>query len=204
MGIDGANRLKEGSMATAGCNSNTDPLALDTPFANQSGPCESGTGMHHAMRSCSVNAIRRKAGIASGHPRIGAGANYRSITNQSETYEGGRRPLPGGSAAETRKCSVAQKRPGSAGAPGSNDTSSSPPPRGGGRTARAPADVHALITTPFWPVYVTKDMLGEATNLKLILTAGVGSTIVAHLGEAAEQGITVAEITGSARRGPSV
>jgi formate dehydrogenase len=40
-----------------------------------------------------------------------------------------------------------------------------------------------LITTPFWPVYVTKDMLGEAENLKLILTAGVGSDHV-DLGEA--------------------
>ena len=56
------------------------------------------------------------------------------------------------------------------------------------------ADV--LITTPFWPVYVTKEMLGEASNLKLILTAGVGSDHV-DLGEAAERGITVAEITGS-------
>jgi formate dehydrogenase len=57
-------------------------------------------------------------------------------------------------------------------------------------------DADVLITTPFWPVYVSKDMLGEATNLKLILTAGVGSDHV-DLGEAAERGITVAEITGS-------
>lgn len=39
-------------------------------------------------------------------------------------------------------------------------------------------------------------MLGEAENLKLILTAGVGSDHI-DLGEAAERGITVAEITGS-------
>ena len=57
-------------------------------------------------------------------------------------------------------------------------------------------DADVLITTPFWPVYVTSDMLGEADNLKLILTAGVGSDHV-DLGEAAERGITVAEITGS-------
>jgi formate dehydrogenase len=57
-------------------------------------------------------------------------------------------------------------------------------------------DADVLITTPFWPVYVTRDMLGEAENLKLILTAGVGSDHV-DLGEAAERGITVAEITGS-------
>ena len=57
-------------------------------------------------------------------------------------------------------------------------------------------DADVLITTPFWPVYVTKEMLGEAEGLKLILTAGVGSDHV-DLGEAAERGITVAEITGS-------
>ena len=57
-------------------------------------------------------------------------------------------------------------------------------------------DADVLITTPFWPVYVTREMLGEAENLKLILTAGVGSDHV-DLGEAAERGITVAEITGS-------
>lgn len=57
-------------------------------------------------------------------------------------------------------------------------------------------DADVLITTPFWPVYVTKEMLGEASELKLILTAGVGSDHV-DLGEAAERGITVAEITGS-------
>ncbi|MDQ3375553.1 MAG: NAD-dependent formate dehydrogenase [Actinomycetota bacterium] len=39
-------------------------------------------------------------------------------------------------------------------------------------------------------------MLGEAQELKLILTAGVGSDHI-DLGEAAERGITVAEITGS-------
>lgn len=39
-------------------------------------------------------------------------------------------------------------------------------------------------------------MLGEAENLKLILTAGVGSDHI-DLGEAAEKNITVAEITGS-------
>ena len=58
------------------------------------------------------------------------------------------------------------------------------------------ATPNALITTPSWPVYVTKEMLDGAENLKLILTAGVGSDHV-DLGEAAERNITVAEITGS-------
>jgi formate dehydrogenase len=57
-------------------------------------------------------------------------------------------------------------------------------------------DADVLITTPFWPVYVMKELLDGAENLKLILTAGVGSDHV-DLGEAAEKNITVAEITGS-------
>ena len=57
-------------------------------------------------------------------------------------------------------------------------------------------DADVLITTPFWPVYVTKEMLGEAENLKLILTAGVGSDHI-DLGETAERNVTVVEITGS-------
>lgn len=57
-------------------------------------------------------------------------------------------------------------------------------------------DAEVLITTPFWPVYVDKEMLDGAPNLKLILTAGVGSDHV-DLGEAAERNITVAEQTDS-------
>ena len=35
------------------------------------------------------------------------------------------------------------------------------------------ADV--VITTPFWPAYITKERLTKAQKLRLILTAGVGS-----------------------------
>ena len=35
------------------------------------------------------------------------------------------------------------------------------------------ADV--VITTPFWPAYITKERLTKAPKLRLILTAGVGS-----------------------------
>ena len=56
------------------------------------------------------------------------------------------------------------------------------------------ADV--LIITPFWPVYVTKEVMDQALNLKLILTAGMGSDHV-DLGEAANRNITVAEQTAS-------
>jgi formate dehydrogenase len=53
-----------------------------------------------------------------------------------------------------------------------------------------------LITTPFWPAYVTQERISKAPQLKLVLTAGVGSDHI-DLQAAAERGITVAEITGS-------
>ena len=53
-----------------------------------------------------------------------------------------------------------------------------------------------LITTPFWPAYVTKERIGSARKLRLIITSGVGSDHV-DLAAAAERGVTVAEITGS-------
>jgi formate dehydrogenase len=53
-----------------------------------------------------------------------------------------------------------------------------------------------LITTPFWPAYVTRDRIEHAPRLKLVLTAGVGSDHV-DLAAAAAHGVTVAEITGS-------
>jgi formate dehydrogenase len=53
-----------------------------------------------------------------------------------------------------------------------------------------------IITTPFWPAYLTKERISHAPNLKLILTAGIGSDHI-DLGAAAARKITVAEITGS-------
>lgn len=53
-----------------------------------------------------------------------------------------------------------------------------------------------LITTPFWPAYVTKERVAGAPKLRLVLTAGVGSDHI-DLAAAAARGITVAEITGS-------
>jgi formate dehydrogenase len=53
-----------------------------------------------------------------------------------------------------------------------------------------------LITTPFWPAYVTKERISNAPKLKLAITAGVGSDHV-DLEAAAAHNITVAEITGS-------
>lgn len=57
-------------------------------------------------------------------------------------------------------------------------------------------DTDILITTPFWPVYVTKERMDMAKKLKLILTAGVGSDHI-DLKAAKDRNITVAEITGS-------
>lgn len=53
-----------------------------------------------------------------------------------------------------------------------------------------------LVTTPFFPAYVTKERIAKSPKLKLILTAGVGSDHI-DLAAAAARGITVAEITGS-------
>jgi formate dehydrogenase len=58
----------------------------------------------------------------------------------------------------------------------------------------ATADI--LITTPFWPAYVTKERISKAPRLQLILTAGIGSDHI-DLAAAAARKITVAEITGS-------
>lgn len=66
----------------------------------------------------------------------------------------------------------------------------------GGQLGQHLPDAEVLITTPFWPVYVTAEMMEEARSLGIILVAGVGSDMV-DLGEAARRGITVAEVTGS-------
>ena len=54
------------------------------------------------------------------------------------------------------------------------------------------ADV--VISQPFWPAYLTSERISKATNLKLAITAGIGSDHV-DLQAAIERGITVAEVT---------
>ncbi len=57
-------------------------------------------------------------------------------------------------------------------------------------------DAEVLITTPFWPVYLDDDRLKAAENLRLVITAGIGSDHTDP--EAAKaHGVTVAEVTGS-------
>jgi formate dehydrogenase len=51
-----------------------------------------------------------------------------------------------------------------------------------------------VISQPFWPAYLTAERIAKAPDLKLALTAGIGSDHV-DLQAAIEHGVTVAEVT---------
>ena len=55
-------------------------------------------------------------------------------------------------------------------------------------------DAEVVISQPFWPAYLTAERIAKAENLKLALTAGIGSDHV-DLQAAIEKGVTVAEVT---------
>jgi len=55
-------------------------------------------------------------------------------------------------------------------------------------------DAEVVISQPFWPAYLTKERIAKAPNLKLAITAGIGSDHV-DLAAAIEHGVTVAEVT---------
>jgi formate dehydrogenase len=55
-------------------------------------------------------------------------------------------------------------------------------------------DADIVISQPFWPAYLTAERIAKASNLKLAVTAGIGSDHV-DLEAAIERGITVAEVT---------
>ena len=55
-------------------------------------------------------------------------------------------------------------------------------------------DADVVISQPFWPAYLTADRIAKAKNLKLAITAGIGSDHV-DLEAAIKRGITVAEVT---------
>jgi formate dehydrogenase len=55
-------------------------------------------------------------------------------------------------------------------------------------------DAEIVISQPFWPAYLTADRIAKAPNLKLAVTAGVGSDHV-DLEAAIANGITVTEVT---------
>jgi formate dehydrogenase len=56
------------------------------------------------------------------------------------------------------------------------------------------ADAEIVISQPFWPAYLTAARIAKAPNLKLALTAGIGSDHV-DLDAAIAHGVTVAEVT---------
>jgi formate dehydrogenase len=56
------------------------------------------------------------------------------------------------------------------------------------------ADADIVISQPFWPAYLTAERIAAAPNLKLAVTAGIGSDHV-DLQAAIARGITVAEVT---------
>src|SRR4051812_3004466 len=55
-------------------------------------------------------------------------------------------------------------------------------------------DADVVISQPFWPAYLTAERIARAPNLKLAITAGIGSDHV-DLQAAIDAGITVAEVT---------
>ena len=55
-------------------------------------------------------------------------------------------------------------------------------------------DADVVISQPFWPGYLTAERIAKAKNLKLAITAGIGSDHV-DLQAAIDRGITVAEVT---------
>ncbi|KAF8348300.1 NAD-dependent formate dehydrogenase [Amanita rubescens] len=57
-------------------------------------------------------------------------------------------------------------------------------------------DAEVLITTPFHPGYLTRDLVQKAKNLKLCITAGVGSDHI-DLNAAVDHKIQVLEVSGS-------
>ncbi|MFE2415293.1 NAD-dependent formate dehydrogenase [Streptomyces hokutonensis] len=55
-------------------------------------------------------------------------------------------------------------------------------------------DADIVISQPFWPAYLTSERIAAAKNLKLAVTAGIGSDHV-DLDAAISHGVTVAEVT---------
>jgi formate dehydrogenase len=62
------------------------------------------------------------------------------------------------------------------------------------RFERELEDADIVISQPFWPAYMTTERFAKAKNLKLVVTAGIGSDHT-DLQSASERGVTVAEVT---------
>lgn len=66
------------------------------------------------------------------------------------------------------------------------------------KRSRANSTIQVIITTPFHPGYLTAERLAKAKNLKIAITAGIGSDHVdLNAANKTNGGITVAEVTGS-------
>src|SRR4029450_4486184 len=55
-------------------------------------------------------------------------------------------------------------------------------------------EAEIVISQPFWPAYLTAERIAKAPNLKLAVTAGIGSDHV-DLQAAIDNGMTVAEVS---------
>jgi formate dehydrogenase len=55
-------------------------------------------------------------------------------------------------------------------------------------------DADVVISQPFWPAYLTEERFEKAKNLKLVITAGIGSDHT-NLQAAMDRGVTVTEVT---------
>jgi formate dehydrogenase len=62
------------------------------------------------------------------------------------------------------------------------------------RFERELVDADIVISQPFWPAYMTAERFAKAKNLKMVVTAGIGSDHT-DLKAAIERGSTVAEVT---------
>ena len=116
----------------------------------------------------------------------------------SATPTGRRRPRPRRSTSPRESC-WARSRASSGCATSSRARAmswSSPPTRTvpTRSSRRELPDAEVVISQPFWPAYMTAERIAKAPNLKLVVTAGIGSDHV-DLEAAVEAGITVAEVT---------
>src|SRR5258708_35814767 len=59
---------------------------------------------------------------------------------------------------------------------------------------RGLGEADVVISQPFWPAYLTAERIAKAPNLKLAITAGIGSDHV-DLQAAMDKGITVTQVT---------
>jgi formate dehydrogenase len=64
----------------------------------------------------------------------------------------------------------------------------------GSEFERSLPEADIVISQPFWPAYMTAERFAKAPNLKLVITAGIGSDHT-DLQAAIQRGVTVAEVT---------